>query len=643
MLDKFSLYYPDNSAVSGNNWDLLQGYSFRTAALTGSLNRAGLRGLRNGSIPVAKGTKFEASKYGLVIDRDSEYEDCAYVKTWKGETTSDRKRRIDRMVDGMVAAYGSQGILQLSYDPAERQQGITALESEWILLKRVAAEGRPLSQRRLRELDDLQRSRIDDVRLVPRPAIGRESDGRRFSVFLTAQFDDGRGRRPAPGRRENTVSLELELQLQPDFPESPPILRCLTPGVRHWSLDRAGRIDIIQLIEWSPTIQLTSLLQTVRQNLLRDMELSLQRPARRRSTSPRRAATAVGSALARAMSGDWCATGHSDGTDTKVEGFQEELEQFTLDVRDDGHVTGRPTFDVDRRDDFTLDGSVKPDSHGRLCLTMRQVYQATGSVTNWTARVGDDGTTLTDGIWSGSCKGTFKAERDQPPAQTTFADRLMAAHREVVVGRAPEPEPENEPEPEPEPSATASTEREHILWELARSEDKYNKDLQSLKTYRAEIGKQLPREDVESLFPGLDDIVALNHGFDEELNDALGSCPDATAALAVRYGGICSLFINVVPKMKCYKSYVQSLLSARTGKLLARPEVTDTVARVAARSAMMPSFDVVRMAPVRRVESYKALFGRLLQLTERTAPEYRDIRDINTSLVNLVERDISPQ
>lgn len=145
VLDKFSLYYPDNSAVSGNNWDLLQGYSFRTAALSGSLNRAGLRGLRSGSIPVAEGTEFEAATHGLVIDDESAYEDCAYVEIREGETNSDREQRIGGMIDGMVAAYGSQGILSLSYDPAERQQGMTALESEWILLKRVAAEERALA------------------------------------------------------------------------------------------------------------------------------------------------------------------------------------------------------------------------------------------------------------------------------------------------------------------------------------------------------------------------------------------------------------------------------------------------------------------------------------------------------------------
>ena len=170
VLDKFSLYYPDNSLISpcNNSWDLMQGYSFRTAALSGSLNRAGLHGLGAGLIPLAEGTEFDAAAHGLVIDDASaydmpphnslvscqlsyshlirevvgrdRYEDCAYVDSRAGETNEDRGRRIDGMVKAMVAAYGSQGILSLSYDPAERQQGMTVLESEWRLLKRVADE-----------------------------------------------------------------------------------------------------------------------------------------------------------------------------------------------------------------------------------------------------------------------------------------------------------------------------------------------------------------------------------------------------------------------------------------------------------------------------------------------------------------------
>ena len=78
MLDKFSLYYPDNAAMKAQyeqKWPLLLGYSFRTACLAGSLNRSGLNGLRRDAV---------GAEHGLVIDDTSEYEDCAYMEIRAG-------------------------------------------------------------------------------------------------------------------------------------------------------------------------------------------------------------------------------------------------------------------------------------------------------------------------------------------------------------------------------------------------------------------------------------------------------------------------------------------------------------------------------------------------------------------------------
>lgn len=83
-----------------DKWDLLQGYSFRTAALSGSLNRAGLNGLRSGSA---------GEQHGLIIDDDSAYEDAGYVSWVEGETHDARMSRIEGMVGAMVDAY-SQGV-----------------------------------------------------------------------------------------------------------------------------------------------------------------------------------------------------------------------------------------------------------------------------------------------------------------------------------------------------------------------------------------------------------------------------------------------------------------------------------------------------------------------------------------------------
>lgn len=139
VLDKFSLYYPDNNIALahkwGNEWPLLQGYSFRTAVLNGTLNRGDLRGLQSGRIPVAPGTSFDRKDFGLIVDGPSAYEDCAYVKALTGESDKERWRRIEGMVVAMDAAYGGS-TLALSYDPAESAQGVTALRSEWELLKK---------------------------------------------------------------------------------------------------------------------------------------------------------------------------------------------------------------------------------------------------------------------------------------------------------------------------------------------------------------------------------------------------------------------------------------------------------------------------------------------------------------------------
>ena len=70
-IDKFALYYPNNTVCAaswGDSWDILSGYSFRTSALTGSLNRGGLAAVGEGSILTVDGAAFNAAAYGLIID-----------------------------------------------------------------------------------------------------------------------------------------------------------------------------------------------------------------------------------------------------------------------------------------------------------------------------------------------------------------------------------------------------------------------------------------------------------------------------------------------------------------------------------------------------------------------------------------------
>jgi hypothetical protein len=138
-LDKFCLYYPNNEIAYrlwGKNWPLLNGYSFRTAVLNGNLNRGDLKGLRQGTIPTQAGTQFYKDYFKLVIDNESEYEDCAYMNLNLEETPVIQEIKIEAMVMAMIKAYGGEtGILAPSYDPDE--QGMTALQSEWELMKRL--------------------------------------------------------------------------------------------------------------------------------------------------------------------------------------------------------------------------------------------------------------------------------------------------------------------------------------------------------------------------------------------------------------------------------------------------------------------------------------------------------------------------
>ena len=105
----------------------------------------------------------------------------------------------------------------------------------------MSARWSRLARRTLSELAELQDGRVEGVRLVPMPSIGLEPEDRRFSVIFEADFSPRKG--GDRGRRRDTQWCELELFLQPDFPESPPQLHSHTPTVKHWSISERGRVD----------------------------------------------------------------------------------------------------------------------------------------------------------------------------------------------------------------------------------------------------------------------------------------------------------------------------------------------------------------------------------------------------------------
>ena len=277
----------------------------------------------------------------------------------------------------------------------------------------MAEPWRNLTARQRRDLDALQNAKVEGVKIVPMPNLGYEPPNRRFTAMLFADFGR-RGSRTSPargGKREDTLWIELEMFLQPQFPDQPPFLHCHTPQVEHWSMDASGRIDVKRLIEWNASIEISSLLKHVRENLISEMVLSPAKRTGRRGAPPSPPRGAVNPVLARAMSGHWRAHGQSEGTDREYKRTLDEVEDFMLDVRPDGHATGYPAYHVAPEDNFSLTGSVEetPRASGRLRLEMAQVYTSTGNATNWSASISGDGMQLESGRWSGSCVGSFFA------------------------------------------------------------------------------------------------------------------------------------------------------------------------------------------------------------------------------------------
>ena len=122
-------------------WPIINGYSFRTAIFDGNLNRDALNDLRHNKLQIINKCEFKKELYGLKIDDDSEYEDCGYMEGISGETKEKLMNRIKKMVDNIVKSYecdSEECILAYSYDPEERKNNVTAIESELKLFCKYA-------------------------------------------------------------------------------------------------------------------------------------------------------------------------------------------------------------------------------------------------------------------------------------------------------------------------------------------------------------------------------------------------------------------------------------------------------------------------------------------------------------------------
>ena len=122
LIKKFSLYYPDNNNVLSDR-GLLEGVSFRTGVF--KHGRQFLKKLKNIN--------------NLMIDNDSIYEDCVYIKNQSDMSYEDKINTISKVVNELVQNYPSE--LKNSYNLSDYKYEI---QREWdILLKHSRA--RPTS------------------------------------------------------------------------------------------------------------------------------------------------------------------------------------------------------------------------------------------------------------------------------------------------------------------------------------------------------------------------------------------------------------------------------------------------------------------------------------------------------------------
>lgn len=120
-VQKFSLYYPDNKLCYeawGRNWSLLHGFSFRTGVVKGTLNRIQF-------IDLCKKVN------GLRYDENSLYEDASYFSSDVDEKDESIIHRVNKVIQGLLTY---KHVLSMSFDPSEKENGVTAVESEWKLL-----------------------------------------------------------------------------------------------------------------------------------------------------------------------------------------------------------------------------------------------------------------------------------------------------------------------------------------------------------------------------------------------------------------------------------------------------------------------------------------------------------------------------
>lgn len=189
------------------------------------------------------------------------------------------------------------------------------------------------------------------------------------------------------------------------------------------------------------------------------------------------------------------------------------------------------------------------------------------------------------------------------------------------------------------------TERREIITEIVQTEIKYGHDLRIVKEefYKPiETAGLLSKQQLEEIFLNLDELIEVNTGFSEKLQDALDIASEQgdEEYTTVDIG---KLFLGASGMLQAYQTYCVRQASASLS--LMAQEKEKELLRIFLRVSQMENTLLRRMnlaaflmAPVQRVTKYPLLLSRLYKVTPYSHQDRESLRDAQLRVQLHLER-----
>lgn len=189
------------------------------------------------------------------------------------------------------------------------------------------------------------------------------------------------------------------------------------------------------------------------------------------------------------------------------------------------------------------------------------------------------------------------------------------------------------------------TERREIITEIVQTEIKYGHDLRIVKEefYKPiETAGLLSKQQLEEIFLNLDELIEVNTGFSEKLQDALDIASEQgdEEYTTVDIG---KLFLGASGMLQAYQTYCVRQASASMS--LMAQEKEKELLRIFLRVSQMENTLLRRMnlaaflmAPVQRVTKYPLLLSRLYKVTPYSHQDRESLRDAQLRVQLHLER-----